>query len=88
VFVLCVVEEGEGHKAEQSRQRDKYGESTKREQEKEFRKNSPPGRYGCLCCECCVLSGRNLCYGLITHPKELYRLWSAKMNFVIKTRTL
>jgi hypothetical protein len=26
-------------------------------------------------CECCVLSGRGLCDGLITHPEESYRLW-------------
>ena len=26
-------------------------------------------------CECCVLSGRGLCYELITHPEESYRLW-------------
>jgi hypothetical protein len=28
-----------------------------------------------LCCECCVLSGRGLCDGLITRPEEPYRLW-------------
>jgi hypothetical protein len=27
------------------------------------------------CCECCVLSGRSLCEGLITRPEESYRLW-------------
>jgi len=26
-------------------------------------------------CECCVLSGRGLCGGLITRPEESYRLW-------------
>ena len=26
-------------------------------------------------CECCVLSGRDLCDGLITRPEESYRLW-------------
>ena len=26
-------------------------------------------------CECCVLSGRCLCDGLITRPGESYRLW-------------
>jgi len=25
--------------------------------------------------ECCVLSGRGLCDGLITRPEESYRLW-------------
>jgi hypothetical protein len=28
-----------------------------------------------ICCECCVLSGRGLCAGLITRPEESYRLW-------------
>jgi len=28
-----------------------------------------------VCCECCVLSCRGLCYGLITRPEEFYRLW-------------
>ena len=23
-----------------------------------------------VCCECCVVSGRGLCDGLITHPEE------------------
>jgi hypothetical protein len=28
-----------------------------------------------VCCECCVLSGRGLCDGLITRPENSYRLW-------------
>jgi hypothetical protein len=28
-----------------------------------------------VCCECCVLSGRGLCEGLITRPEESYRQW-------------
>ena len=28
-----------------------------------------------VCCDCCVLSGRGLCEGLITRPEESYRLW-------------
>jgi len=28
-----------------------------------------------VCVECCVLSGRGLCYGLITRPEKSYRLW-------------
>ena len=28
-----------------------------------------------VCCECCVLSGRGLCDGLITRPEESYRMW-------------
>jgi hypothetical protein len=27
-----------------------------------------------FCCECCVLSGRDFCDGLITRPEESYRL--------------
>ena len=39
----------------------------------------PPGNVGSnstggmsVCCECCVLSGRGLCDGLITRPEESY----------------
>ena len=28
-----------------------------------------------VCCECCVLTGRGLCDGLIIRPEESYRLW-------------
>jgi len=28
-----------------------------------------------VCCKCCVLSGIDLCDGLITRPEESYRLW-------------
>jgi hypothetical protein len=28
-----------------------------------------------VCYECCVLSGRGLCIGLITRPEESYRVW-------------
>ena len=28
-----------------------------------------------VCCECCVLSGRGLCDGLITRSEESHRLW-------------
>ena len=28
-----------------------------------------------VCCECCVLSCRGLCDGLITRPEESYRPW-------------
>ena len=30
---------------------------------------------GCVSCECCVLSGRGLCDGLIPRSEESYRLW-------------
>jgi len=32
----------------------------------------PPGSWVSVCCECCVLSGRGLCVGLITRPEETY----------------
>ena len=35
----------------------------------------PPGAWLFFCCECCVLSGRSLCDGLITRPEESYRIW-------------
>ena len=35
----------------------------------------PPGAWMFVCCECCVLSGRGLCYEPITRPEESYRLW-------------
>ena len=35
----------------------------------------PPGTWMFVCCECCVLSGRDLCDELITRPEESYRLW-------------
>jgi hypothetical protein len=28
-----------------------------------------------VCCKSCVLSGRGLCFGLITLPEESYRVW-------------
>jgi hypothetical protein len=34
-----------------------------------------PGAWMCVCCECCVLSGRGLYDKLITRPEESYRLW-------------
>ena len=35
----------------------------------------PPEAWMSVSCECCVLSGRGLCDGLITRPEESYRLW-------------
>ena len=35
----------------------------------------PPGAWMFVCCDCCVLSGRGLCDGLIIHSEESYRLW-------------
>jgi hypothetical protein len=35
----------------------------------------PPGAWMFVCCECCVLSTRGFCVGLISRPEESYRLW-------------
>jgi hypothetical protein len=43
-----------------------------------------------ICRECCVLSGRGLCDGLITRPEESYRLWRVVVcdQEISKTRKL
>ena len=50
----------------------------------------PPGAWMFFCCECCVLSGRGLCDGLITRPGKSYRLWRVVMcdQETSKTRRL
>ena len=35
----------------------------------------PPGSWMSVSCECCVMTGRGLCVGLITRPEESCRLW-------------
>jgi hypothetical protein len=40
-----------------------------------FRVNIPSGAWMSVSCDCCVLSGRVLCEGLITRPEESYRVW-------------
>jgi len=44
--------------------------------------SNPAGAWMSVCCECCVLSGRGLCVGLITRPEESYRVWCV----IVKTR--
>jgi hypothetical protein len=39
----------------------------------------PPRTWKSVSCECCVLSGRGLCDGLVTRPEESYRLWCVCM---------
>jgi hypothetical protein len=38
--------------------------------------SNPAGAWMSVSYECCVLSGRGLCVGLITLPEESYRVWS------------
>jgi len=40
-----------------------------------LRVRSQPGAWIWVFCECCVLSGRGLSFGLITRPEEAYREW-------------
>ena len=35
----------------------------------------PPGAWMFVCCDCCMLSDRGFCDGLITRPEGSYRLW-------------
>ena len=35
--------------------------------------SNPAGACMSVCCECCVLLGRSLRFGLITFPEETYR---------------
>jgi hypothetical protein len=40
--------------------------------------SNPAGAWMCFCCECCVLSGRGLCDGLIICPEESYQVWCVR----------
>jgi hypothetical protein len=37
--------------------------------------SNPAGAWMFVCCECCLLSGKSLCFGPITRPKESHRVW-------------
>jgi hypothetical protein len=37
--------------------------------------SNPAGAWMSISCECCVLSDRSLCVGLIIRPEESYRVW-------------
>jgi hypothetical protein len=37
-------------------------------------------------CECCLLSGKVLCVGLITRPEESYRVWCVQLSVIVKSR--
>jgi hypothetical protein len=38
-------------------------------------RSNPNGEWMSASCDCCVLSGRGLCVGLITRPEQSYRVW-------------
>jgi hypothetical protein len=48
----------------------------------------PPRAWMSVCCECCVLSGRGLCDGLITRPEESYRVWCVQLSVIVKPRKM
>jgi hypothetical protein len=41
-----------------------------------------------VCCECCVLSGRGLCVGLITSHEDSCRVWCVLLNVILNPRQL
>jgi hypothetical protein len=41
-----------------------------------------------VCCECCVLAGKDLCGELITRQEESYRLWCVVMCDLETTKIL
>jgi len=43
----------------------------------------PPGAWISVCCDCCVLSSRDLCVGLITRPEESYRMCYVKLSVIM-----
>jgi hypothetical protein len=52
-----------------------------------LRVRNPPGAWMSVCFECCVLSGRGLCDGLIARPEESYRLWCVVVFELGSSRT-
>jgi len=48
----------------------------------------PPGAWIFVCCECCVLSSRGLCDGLIIRSEESYRLWCVVVCYLETTKIL
>jgi hypothetical protein len=47
----------------------------------------PPRAWMSVSCECCVLSGRGLCVGLITRPEESYQVWCVS-SVIVKPRKM
>ena len=42
--------------------------------------SNPIGGMDAVFCECCLLSGRGLCVGQVTRPRQSYRLWCVECN--------
>jgi hypothetical protein len=48
----------------------------------------PPRAWIYVSCECCVLSGRGLCDGLVPRPEESYRVRCVWLSVIVKPRKL
>jgi len=46
----------------------------------------PPRTWKFVSSECCVLSGKGLCVGLITRPEESFRLWCVWLSVIMNPR--
>jgi hypothetical protein len=46
----------------------------------------PSGAWMFVSCECCVLSGRCLCVGLVTRSEEFFRVWCVYISVIVKPR--
>ena len=47
----------------------------------------PQATWLSVCCDCCVLSGRGLCVGPITHPEESCRVNVVCLSAIVKPRS-
>jgi hypothetical protein len=47
----------------------------------------PPRAWMSVSCECCELSGRDLCDGLVPRSEESYRVWCV-WSVIVKPRTM
>ena len=45
----------------------------------------PPGASKSVSCDCCMLSVRGLCVGLIARTEDSYRLWCVYLSVIMKT---
>jgi hypothetical protein len=44
---------------------------------------NPAGRMDVIPYDCCVLSVRGLCFGMLTRPKGSYRLWCVLLRVIV-----
>jgi hypothetical protein len=74
MFALCCIKESsmdhKWHEGQKRIKQSKNGSKGKNPGQKKI----PSGACMSVSCECCVLSGRGLCDGLVTRPEESYRV--------------